>query len=220
MWAKTYLRKAVNRFHTASGVRLPASAWTTIPRAAWVTVSRRPRTEPWMTRPAIRFMDTIIERTWGVLELGAGYSTIWLAQRCRSLVSLESDPHWRDRVETLLDAERLACDLRMCPVAEFPEQVSHISDGSVDLVIVDFAEGEGATRLACVVRAAPKVRPGGYIVLDNSDRPQYAPADELLRDWTRQRFTGMVALPLQATETTFYRKPDNSIGPSGCGSRR
>jgi hypothetical protein len=161
MWAATCLRKAVGRFHTARGARLPASAWTTVSRAALVTISRRPRIEPWMTRPAIRFMDSIIEPTWDVFELGAGYSTVWVARRCRSLASLESSPQWRDRIAVMLEAERISCDLRLCPATAFPEQIDHLPDGSPGLVIVDFLESERANRLSCVMPAALKLRPGG-----------------------------------------------------------
>ena len=122
-------------------------------------------------------------------------------------MSLESSPQWRGDTAVLLEAQGLSCDLRLCHAADFPAQVNQMPDNSVDLVMIDFTEGERASRLACIGTAAPKVRPGGHIVLDDSDRPQYASANELLRGWSPKRLKGMKALPLHATETTFYRRP-------------
>jgi hypothetical protein len=44
-------------------------------------------------------------------------------------------------------------------------------------------------------------------MLDDSDRPAYAGADELLPGWKRRRFAGVKDEWPQAVETAIYRKP-------------
>jgi hypothetical protein len=50
------------------------------------------------------------------------------------------------------------------------------------------------------------VRPGGYIVLDDSDGAPYRGADQLLKGWAVKRFVGLKHFPLMAIETSIYRR--------------
>jgi predicted O-methyltransferase YrrM len=52
-------------------------------------------------------------------------------------------------------------------------------DESFDLVFVD---GEASCRDWCIANALPKIKPGGYLLLDDSDWPQNVP------DWEKQDF--------------------------------
>jgi hypothetical protein len=52
-----------------------------------------------------------------------------------------------------------------------------------------------------------KVRPGGYLLLDDSDRPGYAEAYELLEGWRERRFTGVKDEWPEACETAIFRRP-------------
>ena len=51
-----------------------------------------------------------------------------------------------------------------------------------------------------------KVRPGGFLLLDDSDRPGYAEAFELLDGWRERRFTGVKDEWPEACETTIFRR--------------
>jgi hypothetical protein len=52
-----------------------------------------------------------------------------------------------------------------------------------------------------------KVRPGGYLLLDDSDRPGYAPTYDLLATWRERRFVGIKDEWPEACETTIFRRP-------------
>ena len=62
------------------------------------------------------------------------------------------------------------------------------------------------TRIDCLNPAMKKVRPGGYLLLDDSDRPGYAQAYGLLAGWRVRRFTGIKDEWPEACETTIFRR--------------
>ena len=54
--------------------------------------------------------------------------------------------------------------------------------------------------------AMKKVRPGGYLLLDDSDRPGYREAYELLDGWRERRFIGVKDEWPEACETAIFRR--------------
>lgn len=57
---------------------------------------------PWLTRDAIELLEQLIKPTDVLLEFGSGRSTIWFAQRCRRVISIEHHPHWHKNVSEQL----------------------------------------------------------------------------------------------------------------------
>ena len=105
----------------------------------------------------------------------------------------------------------------MSPVEDFPREVDSLPDDAFDLVVVDFLEAPSVTRIDCLDPAMHKVRPGGYLLLDDSDRPGYAKAFELLAGWPFRRFVGVKDGWPEACETGIFRRPcrtpQNRKGP-------
>jgi protein-L-isoaspartate O-methyltransferase len=190
------------RFHTERGDFMPLRSLATVPLSVWDRAWGRLRREPWMNRTAVRFLDALIEPDWSVFEFGSGYSTVWLAERCAAVTSIESDPVWYDTLSADITEQGLDnCTLRLEPLDTFPALL--YGSAVFDLVIVDCAEARDE-RLRCL--AAAKTH-GRYIVLDDSDRPWYRTADKLLGGWQVRRFTGWKPFPLHAVETSVYRNP-------------
>jgi len=81
------------------------------------------------------------------------------------------------------------------------------TDEAFDLVVVDFLEAPSVTRIEALKPAMKKVRAGGYLLLDDSDRPGYAEAFELLAGWRFRKFTGVKDEWPEACETGIFRKP-------------
>ena len=155
-----------------------------------------------MARPVVRWLERTIRQDWRVFEFGAGLSTPWLARRCAGIVSVESDPDWYHHVSLELK-EEANCTLVL---GGFLETIVAQPKDSLDLVIVDGSDRE-VSRVACVDAAMSQVRSGGYLLLDDSDRPQYAPVSDLLASWHVRRITAMKALPFKAVQSAIYRRP-------------
>jgi hypothetical protein len=156
-----------------------------------------------------------------VFEWGSGASTVWLAARAGSVLSVEHDPDWAGRMQRVLPGNAA---LRVVPPALRPGGVRSgkpgfegldftayvralgIRDGLFDLVVVD-----GRAREACLDRALDHVAPGGLLVVDNVDRARYREAlarhgHRLDITWTRGR-TPALPYPTRTALVTV-RPPD------------
>jgi predicted O-methyltransferase YrrM len=181
-------------------------AWLRYPAAWWLARRGVIPERPWIVPAAIGWLRRRIRRSWSVLELGAGRSTPWFARRAGSVISFEDNPDWQQQTRERLAEEGLEVDLRLITVEEFPRAVAALEQ-AFDLVVVDFLEAPEVSRIDALPSAREKVRPGGHLLLDDSDRPGYAEADELLAGWRRRRFSGIKDGWPEACETTIFTRP-------------
>ncbi len=184
------------------------SGWLRYPAARWRARSGRTPERPWIVPASIGWLRRRIRSDWSVLELGSGRSTVWFARRSGSVLSLEDNEYWYPRTRERLEELRMDnVDLRLRRVEEFPKEIAALPDDAFDLVVVDFLEAPTLTRVDALKPAMKKVRPGGYLLLDDSDRPGYAEAYELLAGWKERRFTGIKDEWPEACETEIFRRP-------------
>lgn len=187
-----------------------------------------------MCFPAVEHLDRILAEESRVFEYGSGGSTIYFAQRVREVVSVEHEPSWHSRVRAELAHRRLAnvrCELieptvdvsfRRDRIADpsayvsdderyigktfkaYAQAISAFPDAYFDLVVVD-----GRARPSCVLSARDKVRPGGTLLLDQSERPYYLQNGGALLDptqWSRTRYMAPQPYSLHFTEATFFTR--------------
>lgn len=195
------------RFHTVRGP-MGLSGWLHYPAAWWRARRDTILERPWIVPASIGWLRRRIRSDWAVLELGSGRSTAWFARRAGTVISFEDNEYWYPRTAERLEEAGLSnVDLRLRAVEEFPREVASLADGSFDLAVIDFLEAPTVTRIDCVKPALSKVRPGGYLLLDDSDRPGYAEAFELLSGWRFRKFTGVKDDWPEACETGIFRRP-------------
>jgi len=193
--------------HTARGpitlsgrIRLPAARLR-------ARLGRAPE-RPWIVPAAIGWLRRRIRRNWSVLELGGGRSTVWFARRAGRVLAFEDDPFWVSWARERIAARGLdVAEIRELPVERFIGELAQLEDASFDLVVVDFLESPAADRVEAVRASRSKVRPGGYLLLDDSDRPVYAGAYELLEGWRERRFVGVKDGWPEVCETAIFRRP-------------
>lgn len=147
---------------------------------------------PWWTYKAIdevtNFLNALPSAR--VFEWGSGASTIWLAKRSASVVSIEHDEKWHAFLNEKVRHTANVSTKLVEPVAEvskgsvvsekpgwtgqdFSEYARSILDfrGEFDLIVID-----GRTRAACLENAVLKLSKGGIILFDNSRRKRYRQA--------------------------------------------
>lgn len=138
---------------------------------------------PWFCPGAVHFLDRSILPGAIALEYGSGRSTIWLASRVSHLTSVEHDSTWFKSIASRISRNGITNVVYRytpieganetkgpigCVTANLPRYVSvadDFADGTLDLVIVD-----GQFRLECIRHTIPKIRPGGLLLLDDSQR--------------------------------------------------
>lgn len=160
---------------------------------------------PWLAFDMIDLLDAAVTRASTVFEYGGGGSTLWFADRAGAVVTVEHDPEWG---QSLLAAtagdERLTVLLRPATdqYAAYVSAIDEYPDKHFDVVVVD-----GRERVRCVAAAVSKVRPGGLLLLDDSDRPRYAQAHRAMSGWPARTITGLAPFKPMAGTTTVWRKP-------------
>ncbi|MBT3659260.1 MAG: hypothetical protein HOK25_15815 [Rhodospirillaceae bacterium] len=170
----------ISRFHDEKGNRVDVRGMMYAPLAFATAVLRvvfgyRPR-QPTISYRARTVIDGLLDSNSRVAEFGSGMSTPWLAGRCGFLLSLENDEEWHRKVSAMIatgDFGHVQYELRT------PDSFSDLSgfpDGSFDFILID-----GWDRHGCVVNALPKLRSGGWVYLDNSDKDMTRPDGDLRR---------------------------------------
>lgn len=171
---------------------------------------------PWITYSAIDWLDQVVAEDAQVLEIGAGYSTLWWAGRGNTVVSLETDRHWITEIESRsseMGLDHAVSIQQVDSVAAVDAQLSDRGD-SFDVVVVDGIEPRGDVALACL----HTLREDGVLVFDNSDRAAYSGALEALehQGYVRLDFFGLVPVNGHAAMTsTFFRQPPRISGRRG-----
>jgi hypothetical protein len=163
---------------------------------------------PWFTYPAIHFLAGRVRPEMTVFEYGSGGSTLWWAQRVARVVSCEHDAQWyeRTRLRVPVNVELHSIPLESdgvyaAKVGEYPAEF--------DVVVID-----GRDRVRCARNSLGALRPGGVVVWDNSDRPEYAEGYDFLRvhGYRRLDFEGMGPINTYSWSTSIFYREDNCLG--------
>ena len=187
-----------------------------------------------MCFPATAWLERILKPDAKVFEYGSGGSTIYFARTNRKVVSVEHVASWYRLVEKELARRELKIesyeliepaltsnfdrrkisDPRAYISADenssgysyetYAKSIEKYPDAHFDLVVVD-----GRARPSCLLHAMPKVRVGGILLLDQSERSYYLAEMPELFDksrWTRTRFMAPLPYSLHFTEASFFTK--------------
>ena len=205
------------RFQTAGmrGVLFRPSTWRAPVRAArtlWFeyahlrsAASNRPVNAagepiPWYTYPAIEYLRQVDVSDKTVFEYGSGQSTLFWSGAARRVVSVEEDEQWHAILAGRLPGN---CELILeTDLATYPHVITRYRKG-FDIIVIDGA-ARGRTRLKCSRAAVSCLRPGGFIILDNSDwLPE---SSRVLREsgLLQVDMTGFVPCNANTQTTTFF----------------
>lgn len=171
---------------------------------------------PWVTFSAIKFLEKTLTKEMIVYEFGSGGSTLFFSKRVKQIYSVEHDRKWFLTVSNAIQNKgytnwsgrviEAVCDngypgkspsdpdayisgspdFRGCSFRGYVESIDDFSDEYFDLVLVD-----GRARPSCFKHAIPKIKAGGYIMWDNTDRSYYLEnIDKLQEKLLRVDFPG------------------------------
>jgi predicted O-methyltransferase YrrM len=190
---------------------------------------------PWMTFGAIRFLERSLNKQMRVYEYGVGGSTIFFAKRAGETVSVEHDPEWsRLVIESMTkggyknwriqlaepgpdDCSRgkdpadpnayISCDDSFAgrSFRDYASKIDEYAAGYFDLIVID-----GRARPSCFKHAMPKVKPGGFLVLDNAERDYYSYIHRSLdsAEWTLHDFYGPGPYNLYFWRTCVWQRTE------------
>jgi len=137
-----------------------------------LSVTRRGEPLPWYTYPSIDFLKGRDYSERSVLEFGGGQSTLWWARRARSVVTLEGDPGWYERIRSRMpgnvELHLVSMQDRDSNVADVRKVLGARPDAHYDVVVIDGLYRDQMIEFACSV-----VTPDGIIVCDNAEEFQF-----------------------------------------------
>jgi hypothetical protein len=185
--------------------------------------------QPWLVFDVIDVLNSLPLEGNTVFEYGSGGSTLFWLRHGAHLTSIEHDQTWYHtlRGQYLSDA---ALDYRLIQpqyighqnldpadpdlyassdelfshhsFRNYCSQIDEFPNNYFDLILID-----GRARPSCIKHAHKKVRIGGLLVLDNSDREYYLRmTSTFLRDFDRNIFRGVAAGQAWFTETSVFTR--------------
>ena len=133
---------------------------------------------PWFSYAAIDFLETFLKPEMTVCEYGSGGSTLFFAQRTKSVFSIEDNSKWYELVQKRLKEKSVKnVTMKLCPFDfkhaqgfEASDYLNAIPQERFDVIVVDGSEEWTQVRPVCFQRAESRVKKGGIIVLDDSWR--------------------------------------------------
>lgn len=186
---------------------------------------------PWITFKAIGWLQRQLGEEMKVFEYGSGGSTLFFARRTGEVHAVEHDESYYELVAATLAKKHLDhCHYHLVkPIpagrtgvpygvnshnsfmhrwldfdfSDYVKAIDRFPDGYFDLVLID-----GRARASCILRSLPKIKAGGWLLLDNSERAGYEPGRQLLQRYPRTDFFGLVPSNLELYQTTVWRLDD------------
>jgi hypothetical protein len=182
---------------------------------------------PWTTVASIQTFGKILKPHMIGFEYGSGFSTLFFARQMKHMTSIEHNPEWYRLVSEKFKALGIAnVDYHLIPIQEKKEELAksfsfyndyHLSPSDFQIrteytnyfkailkypdAHFDFIMVDGRARVECCLLAIPKLKSGGFFVLDNSDRTRYRPVFKVLKDWKS------VTTTTGLFDTTIWFKP-------------
>ena len=175
---------------------------------------------PWYTFDAIEFLKNNLNKNHFIFEFGCGASTLFFASKVQKIISLESNRRWFEIItailknsgdflleknffanancEIFLNEQALDCD----DYQHFAKDYSQKNNLKFDFLIVDSLK-----RFECVKNSYTSIKNDGYLILDDSERPNYRKIFDFLQqnNFSAQDFIGIAPAQLRIKKTTFFR---------------
>jgi hypothetical protein len=187
---------------------------------------------PWLTFGAIRFIEKIVRPDMTVFEYGSGGSTLFWSQRVEKVFSVEHNRGWYEKMRYEFEVRKIDNVEYMLVEAEndpqyssknpenphdyistdsefigkkfdaYAKKIEKVSVQSFDVIIVD-----GRARPSCILHALKRVKPQGYLIVDNTDRKYYlSPFSFSKEKWSERVFNGPVPYIFDFSQTTIFQK--------------
>lgn len=181
---------------------------------------------PWLCPDAIKALSALLHQQGKKFEFGSGRSTLFFAPFFQTYYSVEHNADWFEKVKNDLKCNKIThaqlkhipsdtafSDVKLSSEQQFSlsatdyplnddffqtysSYISTFPDKYFDFVLVD-----GRSRRSCALNAIPKLKTGGILVLDNSERKRYEAVHDALDSWEK------IFTTTGLTDTSIWLKP-------------
>jgi hypothetical protein len=206
---------SVIRFFRMGGLMLQIHPKSYLRRRGWFksfsvkrSVDSMGAAIPWWSYGAIDFVESRLNTTMNVLEFGSGGSTVWLASRVNSVVSIENDPEWTKIVKTFIPNNVELIELNN--PEDFSEKFFKGSQRHFQVLIIDPL----AHRINCAKAGLQFISDDGIVIWDNTDGPDWNDIKLLLASngYREISFSGLPPQEVCEDRTTIFYRSKNVFG--------
>ncbi len=124
-----------------------------------------------LNKSVLDFMASKLTPEALVFEFGGGWSSKWFANRCGQLLVVETSFKWADTIRKELRGNGRVVVPRVG--SRYFKDLNRLLRGveKADLILIDCVEN---IRYAATHFAWPLVKPGGWLLFDDAQRPRHA----------------------------------------------
>ena len=116
---------------------------------------------PWFTYPAIQYLQQLDLSQKNIFEWGSGNSSLFFAERSKSVLSIEDNPEWYEKI-----SKQKKPNHTIILISKEELFTCILSTGKkYDVIVID---GDNS-RSSCIEPALRSLASNGMIILDNSD---------------------------------------------------
>ena len=156
---------------------------------------------PWVTYSFIDFISPRLNKTMKIFEYGSGFSTLFYAEHSQNVTTVEHNMEWYQKMKSLVpkNAEIFYCEEG---IDGLYSKAVKTKEEKYDLIIVDAND-----RINCTKQALTALSDRGVIILDDSEREEYAEAFDFmaLNNFKHLDFSGISpGCFIRKATTVFY----------------
>ncbi len=184
---------------------------------------------PWLTFKSRVWLEKYLKSDMSIFEYGSGGSSIFISKKTKEIFSIEHNKEWYQIISKEIENQHIGnCKLllieperdlfnredysnpnnylssspiyRKMNFRRYVLSIDDFPDDYFDMVIVD-----GRARNSCIANSMPKIKSGGYLLLDDSERETYNQGKKLLSKWASKSYYGLKPYG-SISETTVWRK--------------
>lgn len=173
--------------------------------------------QPWLPIDAIEFLEQNLKVDFVGLEFGCGSSSFWFSKLVKKIYSVESDPSWCQEISELIKNFSVDNIILICHPCEMKniyaidtetdESYSEYSNSVIKIgEELDFVLVDGVSRSLCIEKSLKKIKLGGYLIIDNAERPAYYDAiSKIPKEWEFYEFVNPI------DKTIIFKKTTNLL---------
>lgn len=160
--------------------------------------------QPWLALSCNFFLERRLKNSFDLLEYGSGNSSLYFSKKCRTVTSIESDQAWYNHVKNNSPAN---VNLIYSEALTYHQKANDLHQ-TYDIILID-----GINREACFDASIGLLKSGGIVILDDSDRPEYASIMEKAKnmDFKSIAFFGLALGSFRMKTTTIFYKANNCL---------
>lgn len=178
--------------------------------------------KPLITFKSYEFLEEILNSDMVVFEFGSGGSTLYFSTKVKKVISVEHDEIWFNKLNSKIDNKHINnIDLTFAPPQknDIPKVISNSDDrylgydyfnyvNSINTYpdsYFDFIVVDGRARVECLNASIKKLKAGGYLLFDNSNRERYKSILHTIEHYCICKGIGPVISSMMFSETKIYK---------------